>query len=84
MDDLFLSALGLAPGGGPILIAEISGNHGGSLDRALNLIEAAKNSGADAVKIQTYTPDHLTIQSDKPEFIVHNDLWAGRSLWDYL
>ena len=66
----------------PYLIAEISANHGGSIDRAKETILAAKNSGADAVKIQTYTPDTMTIKSDKTDFLIQDGIWSGYSLYD--
>ena len=66
----------------PFIVAEISGNHGGSLDRALHLIAAAKHSGADAVKFQLYTPDSMTLKSDQPEFQIPDGPWAGSSLYD--
>lgn len=66
----------------PYLIAEISANHGGNIDRAKDTILAAKNSGADAVKIQTYTPDTMTIESDKSDFIIKDGIWSGYNLYD--
>ena len=65
------------------IIAELSGNHGGDIERAKNIISEAANSGVDAVKLQTYTADTITIDSDSPEFIVRGGkLWEGQRLYD--
>ena len=67
----------------PFIIAEMSGNHNQSLERALLIVEAAAQSGAHALKIQTYTPDTMTIDLDEREFHISdpNSLWAGTSLY---
>ena len=66
----------------PYIIAEISANHNGSIDMAIKTIQAAKDSGVDAVKIQTYTPDTMTIDVDNKDFIINEGLWKGRTLYD--
>jgi pseudaminic acid synthase len=66
----------------PFFVAEISANHNGSLFHAKKLIKIAKKYGADAVKLQTYTPDTLTLQSNKPDFKIKGGLWNGKTLWD--
>ena len=66
----------------PYIIAELSANHGGKLDNAKLAIKVAKESGASAVKIQTYTPDTMTINSHKPDFIINDGIWKGRTLYD--
>lgn len=70
-------------GAAPFIIAEMSGNHNQSLERALAIVEAAALSGAHALKIQTYTPDTMTIDLDEREFHISdpNSLWAGTSLY---
>jgi len=65
------------------IVAEMSANHGGSLEHAIRVIEEAAACGADAVKLQTYTPDTMTIDCDAPPFrIGAESLWAGRTLFD--
>lgn len=66
----------------PYIIAEMSGNHNGDLGRALALIDAAKEAGADAVKLQTYRADTITINHDGPGFVIEGGLWNGRKLYD--
>jgi pseudaminic acid synthase len=68
----------------PFVIAEMSGNHNHSLERALAIVDAAAASGAHALKIQTYTPDTMTIDINEREFHISdpNSLWTGRSLYD--
>ena len=70
-------------GHAPFIIAEMSGNHNQSLERALEIVAAAAKSGAHALKIQTYTPDTMTIDLDEREFHIRdpNSLWAGTSLY---
>jgi pseudaminic acid synthase len=66
----------------PYVVAEISANHNRDLQRALDLIDAAQETGADAVKMQTYTADTLTIDCDGPGFRIEGGLWGGRTLYD--
>ena len=66
----------------PYFIAEISANHAGSLKTAKKLIKIAKYYGADAVKLQTYNADSMTINSNKKKFLVSSGLWKGEKLWD--
>lgn len=66
----------------PYIIAEMSANHNGDIKTAFRIIEEAKKAGADAVKIQTYRPDTITLDSDLPDFQIEEGLWKGRSLYE--
>jgi N-acetylneuraminate synthase len=66
----------------PYVIAELSANHNGNIETAKKLINEASAAGADAIKLQTYTPDTMTIQSDFPDFCIEGGLWSGRTLYD--
>ncbi len=72
----------IGEGQAPYVIAELSGNHNGNIDRACYLIKVAKDSGASAVKLQTYTADSLTINSSRDEFTITEGTWAGRNLYE--
>lgn len=65
----------------PFVIAELSANHNGRLDTALRIIEEAKKAGADAVKLQTYTADTITLNSQTEDFQIHGGLWDGKNLY---
>ncbi len=64
------------------IIAELSANHNGSLQTAIDTIHAAKRAGADAIKLQTYTADTITLDCDKEDFIIKDTIWDGRKLHD--
>lgn len=66
----------------PYIIAELSANHNGRLETAICIIEEAKKAGADAVKLQTYKPDTITLDSDGEGFRIHGGLWDGRTLYE--
>lgn len=66
----------------PYVIAEMSANHNGKIDNALRLIKAAKEVGANAIKLQTYTPDTITLNCDSEDFRIRGGLWDGRILYD--
>jgi pseudaminic acid synthase len=72
----------IGPGERPFIIAELSGNHNGDIDRARRLIDAAADAGACAVKLQTYTPETITLDHDGPGFRLQGGLWDGRTLYD--
>ncbi len=83
MKNITIGARTIGPGSPAYLIAEISANHHQDFDHAVRLIHAIKAAGADAVKLQTYTPDTLTIDCDAPEFRIDGGtIWDGRKLYD--
>jgi len=79
-----LGGLTIGPGSPPVIVAEISGNHNGSLDRALRIVDAIAEAGAHAVKLQTYTASTMTLPLKEREFFVSDpkNPWTGRSLFD--
>lgn len=83
MNGLVVGGRAVGPGHPTYLVAELSANHGGSLDRALELVRLAAASGADAVKIQTYTAESMTIDAPTDDFVVRGGtLWDGRTLYE--
>ena len=83
MSSFSINGRSIGPGHPTYIIAELSANHRQDFQQAVRLVEAAKEAGADAVKLQTYTPDTITIRCDSPEFVHGNEsLWAGRSLYN--
>jgi pseudaminic acid synthase len=82
MAELTINDRAIGPGNPAYIIAELSANHNHDFERAVQLIQAAKEAGADAIKLQTYTPDTITIDSDDPLFRSRSPLWEGRTLYD--
>ena len=66
----------------PYIIAEMSANHNGNIDNAYRIIDMAKTCGADAIKLQTYRPDTITMDMNTPEFMIKGGLWDGQSLYE--
>lgn len=83
MQTVKIDTIEVGPQCPPVIIAEMSGNHNHSLERALAIVEAAASAGVQAIKLQTYTADTLTMDGQRKEFFIHdpNSLWYGRSLY---
>lgn len=81
MNSISINNRKIGPEFSPYIIAEMSGNHNGSLERALKTIEMAKTMGADAIKLQTYTADTITMDCNKEDFQIHGGLWDGYNLY---
>lgn len=84
MQEIQLGHLTVGPDRPPLIVAELSGNHNHSLERALAMIDSAADAGAQAIKLQTFTPDTITLNVRRNEFIISNEksLWYGRSLYE--
>ena len=82
MQDIKIAGRTIGRSQPPYIVAEMSGNHNASLERALAIVTAAKAAGCDALKIQTYTPDTMTLDIKKPGFVVEGGLWDGQTLYD--
>jgi pseudaminic acid synthase len=80
LQTIHIEGRAIGPGHPPYVVAEMSANHNGDLASALRIIDEAKMAGADAVKIQTYTADTITLDSDLPDFQIYEGLWKGRTL----
>lgn len=81
-NEISIAGRKIGPAHPPYVIAEMSANHNGNIETAFKIIEEAMKSGADAIKMQTYTPDTLTLKCDLPDFQITDGLWAGRTLYD--
>ena len=82
MQEITIDGRKIGPNHAPYIIAELSANHNGDIERAFKIIEGAKKAGADAVKLQTYSADTLTINCDSDEFQIHGGLWDGQTLYE--
>ena len=82
INEITIAGRKIGPDSPPYVIAEMSANHNGRIEIASRIIEEAKRAGADAIKMQTYTADTITLRSDLPDFQIKDGLWAGRTLYE--
>jgi sialic acid synthase SpsE len=82
MENIVINGRVIGAGFPPYVIAELSANHNGKLETALNIIEEAKAAVADAVKLQTYRPDTITLNCESEDFKIRGGLWDGRTLYE--
>ncbi len=82
INEMSIAGRKIGPAHHPYLIAEMSANHNGKMETALRIIEEAKKAGADAIKMQTYTPDTLTLKCSLQDFQINDGPWSGRTLYD--
>ena len=82
MSQIEIAGRPIGPDHSPYVIAELSANHNGKFETALRIIEEAKKAGADAVKLQTYKPDTITLNCDSEDFKIRGGLWDGRTLYE--
>lgn len=81
-NEIAIAGRRIGPANAPYVIAEMSANHNGNIENAIRIIEEAKKAGADAIKLQTYRPDTITLKSDLPDFQITDGLWAGHTLYE--